>query len=539
MQMQPKQQRQQQQLQPRQLSWAAARRENALGRDFTVNCLLYDPFAGLLFDYVGGVADVQSKLLRCNGDAAERFSRDPACMLRAVRCAARAGLQVEQHTLEALQQHSHLVGTLNSHRLTAELVGLLGYGAAAASMQLLSQAQLLQHILPLHDAYMDDARQQQQQLSQQQLSQQQLSQQQLSQQQLSQQQVCGVPDHHQAQTHQQRPSQGSRQTIAVSLDASSSTRSSSSNSGGGRSKGSSRASAVSGDPCQAAEACTPGQQLQQQKRQQHASSALGQLWLGQLHIGGSQHMAESGHLGDCSEQCKQQSTQVDQPEEQQQQFEQQRQQFEQQRQQRQQLQQQSNMLLRVLSALDQTASVSQPAQPEVVLACLTAPLLHDALTGAVQQLQLHVQQQQQQQKQRKQHQKQLQRQQPLQALKQGQVQPQDELQQQDHRPSPAGDQQECLAQVSQASPVCVSPAAALDTLTILLQSLPAARQIARPYSSSTSNSSSGIDHNSSSSLGSGNHCHDRGLVEQLLQGSPVSECVQHLAVQIADQVSTA
>lgn len=84
---QPKQQQQP----VRQLSWAAARRENALGRDFTVNCLLYDPFAGLVFDYVGGVADVQSKLLRCNGEPAERFSRDPACMLRAVRCAARAG----------------------------------------------------------------------------------------------------------------------------------------------------------------------------------------------------------------------------------------------------------------------------------------------------------------------------------------------------------------------------------------------------------------------------------------------------------------
>ena len=81
----------QQQLQPPQLSWAAVRRENAAGRDFTVNCLMYDPFAGLLYDYVGGVPDLQARLLRCNGDPHSRFSRDPACMLRAVRCAARAG----------------------------------------------------------------------------------------------------------------------------------------------------------------------------------------------------------------------------------------------------------------------------------------------------------------------------------------------------------------------------------------------------------------------------------------------------------------
>jgi hypothetical protein len=82
---------QQQQQRQRPPTWAAARKENAIGRDFTANCLLYDPFAGLLFDYVGGVTDLQARVLRCNGDAAERFSRDPACMLRAVRCAARAG----------------------------------------------------------------------------------------------------------------------------------------------------------------------------------------------------------------------------------------------------------------------------------------------------------------------------------------------------------------------------------------------------------------------------------------------------------------
>jgi tRNA nucleotidyltransferase/poly(A) polymerase len=72
-------------------SWSAARRANAAARDFTVNALLYDPFQAVLFDYVGGVTDAQRQLLRCVGDAAARFKADPACLLRAVRCAARAG----------------------------------------------------------------------------------------------------------------------------------------------------------------------------------------------------------------------------------------------------------------------------------------------------------------------------------------------------------------------------------------------------------------------------------------------------------------
>eukprot|EP00878_Enallax_costatus_P041166 GHUV01047705.1.p1 GENE.GHUV01047705.1~~GHUV01047705.1.p1 ORF type:complete len:104 (-),score=22.80 GHUV01047705.1:176-487(-) len=73
------------------LSWAAARRANAAARDFTVNALLYDPFQRIVYDYVGGVSHIRAKVLRCIGDARTRFQADPACLLRAVRCAARAG----------------------------------------------------------------------------------------------------------------------------------------------------------------------------------------------------------------------------------------------------------------------------------------------------------------------------------------------------------------------------------------------------------------------------------------------------------------
>lgn len=78
-------------MQQQQQSWAAARRANAAARDFTVNALLYDPFQAVLFDYVGGVADARQQLLRCVGDPAAKFTADPARLLRAVRCAARAG----------------------------------------------------------------------------------------------------------------------------------------------------------------------------------------------------------------------------------------------------------------------------------------------------------------------------------------------------------------------------------------------------------------------------------------------------------------
>ena len=71
--------------------WSAARRENALSRDFTVNGLLFDPFSGMLYDYVGGLADCKQRLLKTIGPPMARFQDDPARILRAVRLASRAG----------------------------------------------------------------------------------------------------------------------------------------------------------------------------------------------------------------------------------------------------------------------------------------------------------------------------------------------------------------------------------------------------------------------------------------------------------------
>ena len=74
------------------MTWGAARRANALGRDFTVNSLLYEPFSRLIYDYTGGMRDAARRTLRTIGDAEASLVADPVRMLRAVRCAARAGV---------------------------------------------------------------------------------------------------------------------------------------------------------------------------------------------------------------------------------------------------------------------------------------------------------------------------------------------------------------------------------------------------------------------------------------------------------------
>ena len=65
-------------------------------RDFTINAMLYDPFAPQLLDPQGGRADLEARRLRAVDPAS--FGEDPLRALRAVQLAARFELEVEPAT---------------------------------------------------------------------------------------------------------------------------------------------------------------------------------------------------------------------------------------------------------------------------------------------------------------------------------------------------------------------------------------------------------------------------------------------------------
>ena len=67
--------------------------EDAARRDFTANALYYDPATEAVIDYHHGVGDLKQKTLRMIGEPRARYREDPVRMLRAVRLAAKLGLQ--------------------------------------------------------------------------------------------------------------------------------------------------------------------------------------------------------------------------------------------------------------------------------------------------------------------------------------------------------------------------------------------------------------------------------------------------------------
>src|SRR5262245_36872516 len=81
--------------------------EDAFRRDFTVNALFYDIGTFAIIDYVGGLEDLEQKLIRCIGDPEVRFVEDPVRMLRAVVLAARLQFTIDEPILEAISVHRH------------------------------------------------------------------------------------------------------------------------------------------------------------------------------------------------------------------------------------------------------------------------------------------------------------------------------------------------------------------------------------------------------------------------------------------------
>jgi poly(A) polymerase len=122
--------------------------EDAWRRDFTVNALAYNIADFAIIDYVGGVEDLEKRLIRTIGDPAGRFAEDPVRMLRAIRFAAQLDFQIEHHCWGAMVENSRRITLASPVRLFDEVCKLFLSGAAEKCWQLLWQSGLSAAIFP-------------------------------------------------------------------------------------------------------------------------------------------------------------------------------------------------------------------------------------------------------------------------------------------------------------------------------------------------------------------------------------------------------
>jgi poly(A) polymerase len=132
--------------------------EDAIRRDFTINGLFYDLETFSVLDYVGGIPDLQNRIIRSIGNPRERIPEDPLRILRAIKFAARLDFQIEEKLAKSLIRFAPDIRKCALARVLEEIYRLLRGGAAGASFQLLEESGVLGILFPELEAYLKQSR---------------------------------------------------------------------------------------------------------------------------------------------------------------------------------------------------------------------------------------------------------------------------------------------------------------------------------------------------------------------------------------------
>ena len=117
-------------------------------RDFTLNAIAWDPFAGELVDPQNGQLDLAAGRLSAVGSAAERFAEDPLRMLRAARFVAVLQLHYDDDLPQAMASMRGALRSVAAERVRSEIEGILLAPHAAAGLALLRDAGIESDLAP-------------------------------------------------------------------------------------------------------------------------------------------------------------------------------------------------------------------------------------------------------------------------------------------------------------------------------------------------------------------------------------------------------
>ena len=124
-------------------------KEDAARRDFTINALSADPLTGELFDYFGGLADLEHRHIRFIGDPLQRIAEDHLRILRFFRFHARfdAG-EPDRAALDACAARAKDLMALSRERIADELLTLLELPDPSRTVEIMLDRAILKAIFP-------------------------------------------------------------------------------------------------------------------------------------------------------------------------------------------------------------------------------------------------------------------------------------------------------------------------------------------------------------------------------------------------------
>ena len=121
---------------------------DAFRRDFTINGLFYNIKDFSVIDWVGGMKDLEKKVIRAIGDPEIRFQEDPVRMMRAVKFSSRLDFTIEKKTAAAMKKFHHCILTASVPRVCEEVFRLFPYGRSEAAFKQMYETGLLGDLIP-------------------------------------------------------------------------------------------------------------------------------------------------------------------------------------------------------------------------------------------------------------------------------------------------------------------------------------------------------------------------------------------------------
>jgi poly(A) polymerase len=122
--------------------------EDAARRDFTINALYVDPASLEVFDYFGGLADLDARRVRFIGDPRQRIREDHLRILRYYRFQARFGSLLDGEAEAACAELAPMLKGLSRERVAMELLNLLALPDPFATVARMAARGVLPVILP-------------------------------------------------------------------------------------------------------------------------------------------------------------------------------------------------------------------------------------------------------------------------------------------------------------------------------------------------------------------------------------------------------
>ncbi len=115
-------------------------------RDYSINAIAFSEEDGFIDPY-NGQADIAKKIIRCVGNADERFIEDPLRILRGIRLASDLKFEIENDTKKSMAKNSQLVKKVSKERIRNEFNRILVSKKPIVGLSVLDEVGVMPFVL--------------------------------------------------------------------------------------------------------------------------------------------------------------------------------------------------------------------------------------------------------------------------------------------------------------------------------------------------------------------------------------------------------